>query len=195
VLLIVGLGNPGRDYAHTPHNLGFEVIERLARAARVHKRERRAQSRLWRARLDARSVLLAQPQTYMNLSGVAVSKLVRGEKLTPIELVVVFDDVDLPWGTIRIRERGSGGGHKGLESVIQELGTQEFVRVRLGIQPPGPVNDLAEYVLTPMGKAERVQAGEMVEQAAVAVRTILREGAKKAMNRFNRRAAAGELKE
>jgi PTH1 family peptidyl-tRNA hydrolase len=145
--------------------------------------------------LDARSVLLAQPQTYMNLSGVAVSKLVRGEKLTPIELVVVFDDVDLPWGTIRIRERGSGGGHKGLESVIQELGTQEFVRVRLGIQPPGPVNDLAEYVLTPMGKAERAQAGEMVEQAAVAVRTILREGAKKAMNRFNRRAAAGELKE
>lgn len=195
MLLIVGLGNPGRDYAHTPHNLGFEVIERLARAARVHKRERRAQSRLWRARLDARSVLLAQPQTYMNLSGVAVSKLVRGEKLTLAELVVVFDDVDLPWGTIRIRERGSGGGHKGLESVIQELGTQEFVRVRLGIQPPGPVNDLAEYVLTPMGKAERTQAGEMVEQAAGAVRTILREGAKKAMNRFNRRAAAGESKE
>lgn len=189
--LIVGLGNPGPEYADTPHNLGFAVIERLAGQARIRQRERRCQARLYRGRLDQADVLLAQPETYMNASGAAVAGLLRAEELTPGELIVVLDDVALPWGRLRIREQGSAGGHNGLESVIQAVGTTEFVRVRLGIQPAeGTVADLAEYVLTPMSADERETAAAMVVEAVEAVRLILREGAKKAMARYNRRAGA-----
>lgn len=191
--LIVGLGNPGRDYAHTPHNLGFAVVERLVEEARIRTRQRAFRAHLWRGRLDAKEVLLAQPQTYMNLSGVAVAELLRAERLKPADLIVVADDVALPWGQLRIRERGSAGGHNGLESVVAEVGSTEFLRVRLGIQPRGDeVGDLAEYVLTPMGPEERRLAAEMVAEATEAVRVILREGPKKAMTRFNRRVAVGE---
>lgn len=191
--LIVGLGNPGRDFLHTPHNLGFAVIERLAEQARVRARQQRGTAHLWRGRLDQTEVLLAQPQTFMNASGLAVGPLLRAEGLTPADLIVVADDVALPWGTLRIRERGSAGGHKGLESVIAALGTTEFVRVRLGIEPAvGGVGDLAEYVLTPMNAEERRRAAEMVAEAAEAVRLILREGPQRAMARFNRRVAAAE---
>lgn len=189
--LIVGLGNPGRDYLHTPHNLGFAVIERLAEQARIRTRQQRGYARLWRGRLDQTQVVLAQPQTYMNASGLAVGPLLRAEDLTPADLIVVADDVALPWGSLRIRERGSAGGHKGLESVIAAVGTIEFVRVRLGIQPSaGGVGDLADYVLTPMNEEERCRAAEMVTEAAEAVRLILREGTQRAMARFNRRVAA-----
>lgn len=195
--LIVGLGNPGREYARTPHNLGFAVIEELAARARLRTRRRAFRAHLWRGRLDGKEVLLAQPQTYMNLSGVAVAELLRAEGLTPAELIVVTDDVALPWGQLRIRERGSAGGHNGLESVITALGTSEFLRVRLGIQPREPesgqaeVGDLAEYVLAPMGADEQRLAEAMVAEAAEAVRMVLREGPKRAMTRFNRRATAG----
>lgn len=188
--LIVGLGNPGREYAHTPHNLGFAVIERLAEQARLRTRQQRSHAHLWRGRLDQTEVMLAQPQTYMNASGLAVGSLLRAKGLTPADLIVVTDDVTLPWGMLRIRERGSAGGHKGLESVIAALDTSEFVRVRLGIQPPeGAVGDLADYVLTPMSAEERQRAEEMVAEATEAVRVILREGAKRAMERFNRRVS------
>lgn len=190
--LIVGLGNPGRDYAHTPHNLGFAVIERLAEQARIRTRQRQFRAHLWRGRLDGQEVVLAQPQTYMNASGVAVSELLRAERLRLADLIVIADDVALPWGQLRIRERGSAGGHNGLESLIAAVGTTEFVRVRLGIQPrQGRVGDLADYVLTPLSPEERGPAAEMAAEAAEAVRLILREGSKKAMTRFNRRVAAG----
>ncbi|MFQ5664182.1 MAG: aminoacyl-tRNA hydrolase, partial [Terriglobia bacterium] len=180
--LIVGLGNPGPDYAHTPHNLGFAVIERLAQQARIRSRPRPARG--WRGRLDQREVLLAQPQSFMNASGWAVSQLLRAEGLTPAELIVVSDDVALPWGTLRIRERGRAGGHKGLESVIAALGTDEFVRLRLGIRPEeGWVGDLADYVLTPMSPEQGCRAAAMVAEAAEAVRVILREGPQRAMAR------------
>lgn len=191
--LIVGLGNPGRDYAATPHNLGFAVLERLAEATRVHRREQAAESFLLRGRLDGRDVLLAQPQTYMNRSGVAVKALLRREQLTAVELVVVTDDFALPWGAIRIRQRGSDGGHNGLRSIIAELETQEFLRVRLGCQPEGPVGELADYVLTPVGAETKRLAAEMVDQAAEAVRVLLREGASRAMSRFNRRVGSSSL--
>ena len=191
--LIVGLGNPGRDYLHTPHNLGFAVIERLAAQGRSRTRQQRGYAALWRGRLDQTEVVLAQPQTYMNASGLAVGSLLRAEGLTPADLIVVADDVALPWGMLRIRERGSAGGHKGLESVIASVGTTEFVRVRLGIQPnEAEVGDLAEYVLTPMNEEERRRAAEMVAEAAEAVRVILREGTQRAMARFNRRVTAAQ---
>jgi len=188
--LIVGLGNPGREYALTPHNLGFAVIEALAAQARLRRRQRVFRSELWRGRLDGKEVVLAQPQTYMNLSGPAVAELLRAEDLEPADLIVVADDVALPWGQLRIRERGSAGGHNGLESVIAALETSAFLRVRLGIQPrEGEVGDLAEYVLAPMGAKERKLAEAMVAEAADAVRLILREGPSRAMTRFNRRGA------
>ena len=188
--LIVGLGNPGREYALTPHNLGFAVIEALAAQARLRRRQRVFRSELWRGRLDGKEVVLAQPQTYMNLSGPAVAELLRAADLEPADLIVVADDVALPWGQLRIRERGSAGGHNGLESVIAALETSAFLRVRLGIQPrEGEVGDLAEYVLAPMGAKERKLAEAMVAEAADAVRLILREGPSRAMTRFNRRGA------
>jgi len=188
--LIVGLGNPGREYAHTPHNLGFAVIERLVEQARLRRRQRAFRSHLWRGRLDGKEVVLAQPQTYMNLSGPAVDELLRAEGLEPADLIVVADDVALPWGQLRLRQRGSAGGHNGLESVMAAVGTTEFLRVRLGIQPrEGAVSDLAEYVLAPLGAEERQLAEAMVAEAAEAVRVILREGPSRAMTRFNRRLA------
>jgi len=190
--LIVGLGNPGGEYAHTPHNLGFAVVERLAEQARLRSERQGFRARLWRGRLDGEEVLLAQPQTFMNLSGPAVDELRRAEGLAAADLIVVTDDVALPWGQLRIRERGSAGGHNGLESVIAALETEEFPRVRLGIQPAEEVGDLAEYVLRPMGKDERRVAETMVAEAAEAVRVILREGLARAMTRFNRRAAASD---
>lgn len=191
--LIVGLGNPGLKYAHTPHNLGFAVVERLAGRARVRSRKEWARSVVARGRLDGQEVLLAQPLTYMNLSGAGVSVLLRAEGLTPRNLIVVFDDAALPWGMIRVRERGSAGGHKGLESVLASLGTDEFLRVRLGVKPAEDwVGDLADYVTTPMSPEQQQQAEEMVGEAAEAVRVILREGAGRAMARFNRRVGAAQ---
>jgi len=189
VRLIVGLGNPGPEYARTPHNLGFAVVDRLAGLARIRSRHNRDRALLWRGRLDQTEALLAQPQTYMNLSGSAVAALLRTEGLTPAELIVIADDVALPWGMIRVRERGSAGGHRGLESVLAALGTEEFIRVRLGVQPAeGGTGDLSEYVLTPVAEDLLPVAEQMVEEAAESVRLILREGAGRAMARFNRRA-------
>jgi PTH1 family peptidyl-tRNA hydrolase len=188
---IVGLGNPGREYAATPHNLGFAVVERLAEAGRLRNRRLQAHALVWRGELDRTDVLLAQPQTFMNASGPAVAELLRIYRLAPADLIVVLDDVALPWGQLRIRERGSAGGHKGLESVLAALGTEEFVRVRLGVQPPeGGVGDVADYVLAPMSPEQKKVAAEMVVEATEAVRAILREGPGRAMTRFNRREGA-----
>ena len=191
--LLVGLGNPGPEYQLNPHNLGFRVVERLAEQAGVKVTRRAARSLLARARLEGTEVVLAKPQTFMNASGLAVQALVEHFKVTPAALIVIADDVALPWGMLRIREQGSSGGHKGLESVIEALGTNIFVRVRLGIQPPlaGRQTEasVADYVLAPMSRAQRQQAAEMVEQAIEAVRMILRDGSKRAMSHFNRRAS------
>ncbi len=194
--LIVGLGNPGAEYQGTPHNLGFRVVERLATEAGVKLSRREAASRTARARLEGEEVVLAQPLTYMNASGGAVAALLARYGLTPADLIVVADDVALPWGMLRIREQGSAGGHNGLASVIGALDTQAFTRVRVGIKPEsrslGTVGDLARYVLEPIPAVLRDIAEEAVEQAAMAVRVILREGTRRAMARFNRRATETE---
>ncbi len=185
--LIVGLGNPGMEYAWTPHNLGFMVVDRLAEraAARVERPE--ARSYVGRAQLAGHDVLLAKPQTFMNASGPAVRDLLERFECDAAEMIVLVDEAALPWGTLRIRERGSAGGHNGLKSVIGALGSGDFIRVRIGIAPEHPVDDLAAYVLRPMRKADLEQAAEMIDLAADAVEVILAEGAGRAMSRFNRR--------
>lgn len=190
--LIVGLGNPGTEYAWTPHNLGFMVVDRLAERAGARVERPEARSYIGRAHLSGHEILLAKPQTYMNASGPAVRYLLERFECDPAEMIVLVDEAALPWGTLRIRERGSAGGHNGLKSVIGALGSDEFIRVRIGIRPEHEVGDLADYVLRPMRKAELEQAAEMVEQAADAVEVILAEGPGRAMSRFNRRPETKE---
>jgi len=185
--LVVGLGNPGPEYAWTPHNLGFLVVDRLAEISGIRVERPEAKSYIGRGKLAGQEVVLAKPQAYMNVSGLAVRELVERLEADPGEMIVVYDDVALPWGMLRIRERGSAGGHNGLKSLIGALGTDEFTRVRLGVQPQHPVGDLAAYVLSPMRKANLEIAAEMVAGAAEAVEIILAEGTRRAMNRFNRR--------
>ncbi len=187
--LIVGLGNPGMEYQFTPHNLGFLVVDRLAEEARVRVERPEARSLVARAELEGQPVVLAKPLTYVNLSGLAVRELLERLELESEALVVVYDELALPAGSLRIRCRGSSAGHHGLESIIGALGTDEFVRVRLGIAPDHPVADGAQYVLRQFRRSELKQVEEHITRAAEAVRFLLREGPEKAMNQFNRRSA------
>jgi PTH1 family peptidyl-tRNA hydrolase len=191
--LIVGLGNPGFEYSWTPHNLGFLVIDLVAERAGIRVERPEAKSYVGKGRIGEQEVALAKPQTYMNLSGMAVRELAERYEVAAAQILVVVDEVALPWGSLRIRERGSAGGHNGLKSVIGALGTDEFVRLRLGIQPDHPVGDLSAYVLHRMRKSELEAAAELVERAANAVECAVTEGVRRAMNQFNRRPPdAGE---
>ncbi len=185
--LIVGLGNPGMEYAWTPHNLGFLAVDRLAELVGVRVARPEGKALLGLGTLAGLPVALAKPQTFMNASGLAVRELLARLELTPAQLIVLVDDVALPWGMLRIRTSGTAGGHNGLASIIGALGSGDFIRVRMGIGPDHPVADLAAYVLRPMRKAEQEQAAAAVEAAAEAVRVILTEGIGRAMARFNRR--------
>jgi PTH1 family peptidyl-tRNA hydrolase len=189
--LVVGLGNPDAEYELSPHNIGFMVIDQLAEmcGARVKRRAwwARARARVGEVEMEGRRVLLAKPQTYMNLSGEAVRPLLEKNSLTAGSLIVVYDDHDLPWRTLRIRQRGSAGGHRGMESVIRSIGTDEFTRVRLGIDTGSSRAD-PDYLLKPMGREQRKELEDILGQAAQAVASIITEGAEKAMTRFNRRA-------
>ena len=187
--LIIGLGNPGYEYAWTPHNLGFLTLDLVAERAGIRVERPEAKSHIGRGRIGEHEVVLAKPLTFMNLSGIAVRDLAARYEVAPERVLVVVDDVALPWGSLRIRERGSAGGHNGLKSVIGALGTDEFVRLRLGIQPDHPVGDLGAYVLHPMRKAELEAAAELVEKAADAAECVVRDGVRRAMNQFNRRVA------
>jgi PTH1 family peptidyl-tRNA hydrolase len=188
VKLIVGLGNPGIEYQFTPHNLGFLAVDRIAEASGAEIGNRRCRALTGKGSLAGHEVLLAKPETFMNLSGLAVAALVGEAGVDPTkDLVVIYDELDLPWGTIRIRERGSAGGHNGVKSIIGALGTQEFLRIRLGIGPDHPVRSGKDYVLGQMKKAQLAVADEMLDQARDAVQVILQEGPAAAMNRFNRK--------
>ncbi|HKS79927.1 MAG TPA: aminoacyl-tRNA hydrolase [Candidatus Acidoferrales bacterium] len=186
--LIVGLGNPGAEYERTPHNMGFLAIDAIAERTGIRVTRPESKSYVGRGELAGQEVALAKPQTMMNLSGVAVGLLLERYELQPADLILLVDEVDLPWGMIRIRPNGSAGTHNGMKSVVRSLATQEFARVRMGVGPEKVWGDLADYVLCPMGRAERTIASEMAQEAAEAVETILKEGVEKAMTRFNRRA-------
>ena len=187
--LIVGLGNPGIEYAWTPHNLGFLVVDALAEDAGIRVTRPEAKSLVGLGRIAGREVVLAKPQTMMNLSGLAVRELVSRAECEPSDMIVVCDDIALPWGMLRVRERGTAGGHNGLKSVIGAIGTTEFVRVRLGVKPEELRGDLKEYVLRQIRRDEEDLVAEEIEQGAKAVKVILAEGTQSAMNRFNRRVS------
>ena len=187
--LIVGLGNPGIEYQFTWHNLGFLVVDRLAEQCGTQVVNRHCRALTGKCNMAGNEVLLAKPETYMNLSGVAVRELVEKHEIDPVkDLIVIYDELDLPVGTMRIRQRGSSAGHNGLELIIDALGTQEFLRIRLGIAPDRPFGDGAKYVLSQIRKAQYPVIDQTLDAAAEAVNVILTQGASVAMNRFNRKA-------
>ncbi len=185
--LIVGLGNPDPGYQWTPHNLGFMAVDELANRGAIRVARPEGKALVGRGKLAGEEVILAKPQTYMNLSGLSVRELLNKYELTAENLLVMWDEVQLPWGTIRIHPDGSAGSHNGAKSVISSLGTQEFARLRLGCGPDHPLPSRKEHVLRPMKKAELAEAAEMIADAADAVEMILEKGIDAAMNKYNRR--------
>jgi PTH1 family peptidyl-tRNA hydrolase len=188
VKLIVGLGNPGNEYQFTPHNLGFLAIDRIANGLGIEVRNRQCRALTVRATIAGEPVVLAKPETYMNLSGLSVRELVVEHQVdVQRDLIVIYDELDLPLGTIRIRQRGSSAGHNGMESILGALGTDEFLRIRLGVAPDHKVADGVKYLLAPFRKAQEKVVDEVIDTAAQAVELILKEGPAAAMNRFNRK--------
>jgi PTH1 family peptidyl-tRNA hydrolase len=191
--LIVGLGNPGPEYENTPHNLGFMVVDGLAGETRLSRKEN--MSHAGHGSVAGHPVVLAKPQTYMNSSGPAVRGLLERYELTADRLILVYDELALPFGEIRIRPKGSAAGHNGVKSVISALGTQEFTRVRLGFRPDHPIGDGAKFVLAPFKRAQMKDVEEMVGRGCSAVESIIAEGVEKAMTMFNRRAGGLQQEE
>jgi PTH1 family peptidyl-tRNA hydrolase len=187
--LIVGLGNPGAEYENTPHNLGFRVVDHFG--IRLSRKEN--MSFVGHGTIREHPVVLAKPQSFMNLSGPSVKGLLERYELTPGRLILVYDELALPWNTIRVRPKGSAAGHNGVKSVIGSLGTNEFPRVRLGIRPDHPIGDGAKFVLGPFKKAQMQEVDEMVAQGCAAIESIIADGVEKSMTMFNRRA--GGLKQ
>ena len=186
VFLIVGLGNPGEDYAKTRHNAGFLLVERLAAQWRSDwKNERKFQARVARADRGGRMILLAEPQTFMNLSGESVGALMRFYQLPPERILVVVDDADLPLGEIRLRPGGGTGGHHGLESVMQHVGSREYPRLRLGIGRKDETRQITSYVLGKFSTAENALLEQVLERAAGQLECWLSAGIQKAMSQFN----------
>ena len=196
--LVVGLGNPGENYLWTPHNAGFMAIDRIAQQEGVVVQNRRCRAQTATCRIAGRVVVLAKPETFMNLSGTAVAALVHEFEADPAkDLLVIYDELDLKLGTIKIRERGSAAGHNGARSVIGVLGSQEWLRLRIGVGPDLPT-DLPpgatggrrpgkDFLLSPMRKADLTVLDEVLDRVATATRRIIGEGPSAAMNEFNRR--------
>ena len=189
---IVGLGNPGREYAGTRHNIGFDVVDEVARRWNVQLRPWKSVANV--VVVGARGAVLVEPQTFMNLSGDAVSRLSAFHKLTPEDVLVVVDEVQLPVGRLRARRSGSAGGHNGLKSVIQHLGT-EFPRLRIGIGRGDPTWDLADHVLSRFARDERDSVANAVNRAADAVELFVEDGLEAVMSRFNAESGASEKAE
>ncbi len=183
--LIIGLGNPGLAYAGTRHNVGFKVINKVAKLIGIEIKGRRYQSRMGEGKISGHEVILAKPMTYMNLSGVAVELLVRNFKASPLDLLVVYDDVSLELGKLRIRKKGSAGGHNGIKSIIEKLANEEFARMRIGIGTPPPEVSFRNYVLSPFTDEENEVIEQVIEKAAEAVICIIEEGIDAAMNKYN----------
>jgi PTH1 family peptidyl-tRNA hydrolase len=185
--VVVGLGNPGDGYAATRHNVGFQVASRLAKRARAEFAVKAADSRIAEGAIDGVRVAIARPQTFMNDSGRAVRKLLDRYRVDPSSLLVVFDEIDLPLGKIRLREKGGPGTHNGMRSIVSAIG-EDFPRLRVGVAPEDPtaeITDLAEYVLTPFAATERQAAETSIIRAAEAAEVALRDGIQPAMAKFN----------
>lgn len=192
--LVVGLGNPGARYTRSPHNMGFMVVDRLAERERIRMGRRDCKALVGAGEIGGHRVLLAKPQTFMNLSGTAVAALLRKHSLAPASLVVVYDDHDLPWSALRIRAQGSAGGHHGMESIIGSLGPSGFVRVRVGVNPGGDRAE-PEFLLQPLRREKLKELDDLLDYSAQAVAAIISEGVAKAMTKFNRRAQGEPFEE
>ena len=191
--LIDGLGNPGIEYQFTPHNMGFLAVDRIAEQCGVRVNNRHCRAPTARTRIAGNEVVLAKPETYMNLSGTSVRDLVREYQVQPEQdLILLYDELDLPFGTLRVRPRGRSAGHNGVESVLGALGTEEVIRVRMGVGPDYPIDDGARYVLSQFKKSQYPVVDQVLDSAAEAVGVILGEGIGAAMNRFNRKEKEAE---
>jgi len=188
VKLIVGLGNPGIEYQFTPHNIGFLAVDRIAAERGVEIRNRQCRALTARVQVADELVLLAKPETYMNLSGMSVRELVAEHDVKPeSDLIVIQDEMDFPLGTLRIHTRRSSAGHNGIESIIGALGTQDFLRIRMGVAPDHKIENGKDYLLSPMHKADLTVLDEVLDKVATATRRIIEQGPGPAMNEFNRR--------
>ena len=188
MLLVAGLGNPGEEYALTPHNLGFLTVDRLAERHGIRVTRKDSRSLIGLGEIDGREVMLAKPQTYMNLSGTSLAPLMAKHAIGLENLIVVYDELDLPWQTLKIKPKGSAAGHNGMKSLISSLNSSEFVRVRLGVHPGHPISSGVEYLLAPMKRSQSKELEEFTGVAADAVHSIIAEGVEKSMTKFNRRA-------
>ena len=188
IICIAGLGNPGVRYQHTPHNIGFRIVDELANRHCIRVSRNEGSALTGSGKIRGRDVLIVKPQTFMNNSGAGVSGALQYRNLTNRDLIVVYDELDLPWTALRIKKNGSAAGHNGVKSIIAALKTDVFTRVRVGIHPDHPVEDAAAYVLAPFEREMREQVDEVVSYTADAVESIFAEGAIKAMAKFNRRA-------
>jgi len=183
--LIVGLGNPGKEYEMTRHNIGFLVIDRLAKDFGIEVAKSHCQATIGQASIGSTKVLLAKPQTFMNLSGNSVNELLKWHKILPDNLIVIHDDLDIDIGKLKIKQKGNSAGHKGIESIISMIGTAEFIRVRIGIGREGVGGDNSGYVLSKIPANEIDAIDQAVVDAADAIMTIVKTGIRSAMNRYN----------
>ena len=188
MFLVAGLGNPGEEYALSPHNLGFLTVDRLAERYSIRVNRKDSQAHIGVGEIDGHPVMLAKPQTFMNLSGTSLAPLMEKHSIGTEQLIVVYDELDLPWRSLRIKQKGSAAGHNGMKSVIGSLKTSGIVRVRLGIHPGRKLSSGADFVLAPVKRSQREELDEFVGLAADAVRSIIAEGVAKAMTNYNRRA-------
>src|SRR5215469_3489745 len=188
MFLVAGLGNPGEEYAFTPHNLGFLTVDRLAERHGIRVTRKDSRALIGLGEIDGREAMLAKPQTFMNLSGTSLVPLMEKHAIGRESLIVVDDELDLDWLALKIKPKGSAAGHNGMKSVIANLGSNEFVRVRLGIHPGDPLKGGTDYLLGPIKRSQREELDGFVGYAADAVRSIIAEGVEKAMTKYNRRA-------
>jgi PTH1 family peptidyl-tRNA hydrolase len=195
MLLVAGLGNPGEQYAATPHNLGFLVVDRLAARHSIRVTRKENQALVGQGVIEGKNVVLAKPQTFMNLSGVAVKPLMQKNEIQPSDLILVYDELALPWGQLKVRPKGSSAGHNGVIDVISKLGTQDFPRIRLGVQPGHPLPSGKDYLLSRFNRQQTETLDAFIDLAADAAESIIAEGVEKSMTRFNRRAQGSTTEE
>ena len=195
MFLVAGLGNPGEKYAATPHNLGFLVVDRLAARHSIRMSRRECQALVGQGTIRGAKVMLAQPQTFMNLSGVAIKPLLEKNELGPADLILIYDELDLPWGTLRVKPKGSAAGHNGAADVIEKLGTQEFPRIRMGVHPGHPISSGVDYLLSGFNRQQKESLDAFIDLGADAAESIIAEGVEKSMTEFNRRARGSNTEE
>jgi len=195
MFLVAGLGNPGEEYVHTPHNLGFLVVDRLAERHQIRVTRKDFHALTGVGEIEGHAVMLAKPQTFMNLSGTSLGPLIEKHAIELSELIVVYDELDLPWGALKIKPKGSAAGHNGMKSVIANLGSTAITRVRLGIHPGHPLDSGKDFLLSPLRRAQKKELDDFIDYGADAVRSIIAEGVEKAMTKFNRRAQGSNTEE